>query len=141
MARELTKHTVGKNVYLIGDWDVDKSLEVLVWLSKTFGEGFISIFMSEDGSEIADKAKEGEKINSEKEKALALEFAQTITKNLSAKEYVHYSKKIIEGAKCNGNDIDFGTHFIGKMKELHEVMFVTLKRQYGSFLGESIGEE
>ena len=146
MSRQLTKYTAKDNVYLIGDWDVDTSLEILVWLTKTFGEGFISIFMSEEGQELAEKTLGGKKTedkegDSLREKELILEFTRNITKNLDAKEYVKYAKRIVSGVKCNGKDIDFSYHFVGKVDELHMLMFKVLQRQYGSFLGASIGEE
>jgi len=31
---------------------VDKSLKTLVWLTKTFGEGFVSLFTSEGGQDL-----------------------------------------------------------------------------------------
>jgi hypothetical protein len=117
----------------------------MVWITKTFGEGFLSLFMSGDGLDSAAKLIEKSDSDEEKsdedlesEKALIMEFASKIRDQLNAKEYVHYSKTIIEGIRCEGQAIHFNTHFSGKMFELHQLMLKCLRHQYGDFLGASV---
>ena len=145
MAKEPTIYAVKGNTYVIGDWDVDKALETLVWLTKTFGEGFLALFMSPDKGEIVDKISgtvDGERVNDpEKDAALIKEFASKIVNNVNPKEYVSYTRLIIQGSRCNGEEIKFNTHFRGKMAELHQVMFAILRHQYGDFLEGNAGEE
>lgn len=137
--RKPTQYARGKNNYLIGSWDVDKSLEVFVWLTKTFGEGFVSIFMSPDNGEGLQNAFEGEAGDAETK--VVEEFVRKVVDRLDPKEYTSYSKKICEGVKCNGQDLNFSQHFMGRMGELHFVMFQVLRHQYGDFLGGSESED
>lgn len=134
-----TTFEINGRTYIIGTWDVDKSLETLVWLAKTFGEGFLTLFMSEDGFETTAKVAQGE-VN-EAEESLMQDFVSAILNKLDPKEYVKYSKIICSGVRCNGQDIDFKFHFAGKMGEMHRVMFAILKHQYSDFLPESVGAE
>jgi len=144
MVLEPKKININGRNYIIGIWTVDKALETMVWITKTFGEGFLTLFMSDDGIDGAAKMiestetkKEKSKDDLDKEKAIILDFAGKIRDQLNAKEYVHYSKVIISGIKCSGQDINFNTHFTGRMFELHKLMFECLRHQYGDFLGAS----
>lgn len=137
--RQPTKLTIGKNNYVVGNWDVDKALETLVWLTKTFGEGFMTIFVTDEGQDAMGKIMSSEK-SDESEKKLVSEFAAKVVDRLDAKEYVKYSRLIVSGTRCNGEEILFNTHFIGKMGELHRLMFNILRHQYSDFFGEGEGE-
>ncbi len=152
MAKEPTRYETNGRTYIIGDWPVDKQLETLVWITKTFGDGILSLFMSGDSAEALDgllygtkdpEAKAEEKVElsdsekrgkAEREKEAMSDLIGKITKNLDAKEYVKYSKLIIEGIHCGGTRVNFSTHFIGKIGELHQVIFACLRHQYGDFL-------
>jgi hypothetical protein len=146
MTSEPTKFEINGRTYTIGSWGVDKALETMVWLTKTFGEGFLSLLMAGEGVEDAKKLLDGTEVDDEGEirnktekelkedKALIMEFAGKIREQLDAKEYVKYSKIIIEGIRCGGAPINFNTHFMGKMAELHQVMLQCLRHQYGDFL-------
>ena len=119
-------------VYIIGDWPVDKSLKVLVWLTKTFGESIAGIFMTEEGFETLDSFQEdGE--SSEKTKLAIAEFVTKLLKNLDEDQYVRYCKVIVEGVQCEAKDINFNFHFLGKVGTLHTLMFHVLKQQYRDF--------
>ena len=142
MAAKPTICTINGRTYVIGTWTVDKALETMVWITKTFGEGFLSLFMSGDGLDSAaklieknDPEKERSEEDLEAEKTLIMEFASKIRDQLNAKEYVHYSKIIVDGIRCDGQAIHFNTHFSGKMFELHRLMLACLRHQYGDFLG------
>jgi len=145
--REIKKVEINGNLYLIGHWQVDKSLKTLVWLTKTFGEGFVTIFTSSVGQELMMGAttseEDGEKPSKESEISDAEEadiikdFVRTIVDRLDEDTYVKYAKHIIEGVRLGGIKINFNDHFIGKMGELHQLMFEVLKLQYSDFLGGS----
>jgi len=156
MAKEPTRFEIKGRTYVICDWVVDKQLETLVWITKTFGEGILALFMSEDGFDGVDNllssptavAEAEEKLSEEEKKAKRAsekktinELVQKIAKNLDAKEYVTYMKHILKGVHCEGKEINFSYHFVGRMSELHQVMFQVLRHQYGDFLGESNAEE
>ena len=134
----MKSHEVAKlsgNDYLITHWDVDKALETLVWLTKTFGEGFVAIFTK--GDSVEDALNITEDMSDEENTEAILSFMSRTIDRLNAKEYVKYSKIIVDGVKCNGKGIDFRTHFVGKLSTLHLLMFEVLRFQYGDFLGES----
>lgn len=134
----MKSHEVAKlsgNDYLITHWDVDKALETLVWLTKTFGEGFVAIFTK--GDSVEDALNITEDMSDEENTEAILSFMSRTIDRLDAKEYVKYSKIIVDGVKCNGKGIDFRTHFVGKLSTLHLLMFEILRFQYGDFLGES----
>jgi len=123
----------GRN-YMITDWSVDKALEILVWMTKTFGEGLLSIFVSDSSREaLADAMESNEVAEDDVSKIMAI--AEKFTRNLNAKEYAQYSKYILDGVICDGKKVDFSVHFSCKMGELHTVIFHTLRHQYGDFLG------
>lgn len=135
-----TKVEINGRNYLISDWDVDKSLETMVWIVKTFGEGFLGLFMSEDGFDTVDGIVNGN-VESDDEKKLIKDFAGKILDNLDPKEYTKYAKIICEGVRCNSQPVDFKFHFVRRMGELHTLMFHILKHQYGDFLGAGAGDE
>ena len=139
MSKEPTIEKLGDNTYIICSWDVDKALETLVWLTKTFGEGLLTLLFSENGEETLKKLATDAKSDDEREaeKDMVADFAKRVIDRLDAKEYVKYSKLIVKGTRCNGAEIEFGTHFIGKMGELHRLIFAILKHQYSDFLQES----
>ena len=140
MKAEPTKVEINGRNYLIGDWDVDKSLETMVWIVKTFGEGFLSLFMTKDGFESIDGVVNGD-VETDEERAIVKEFATKILDNIDPKEYAKYAKIICAGVRCNAKEIDFKFHFVRRMGELHLVMFHVLKHQYGDFLGAGAGDE
>lgn len=151
MARTATKIEINGNHYVIGDWDVDKALETMVWLTKTFGEGILNLFV---GSEVegaynrligADEDIDDDGIISKVEmtsedKEQIKEFITAITRNLEPKEYVKYTKLIVAGVHVGGQKLEFKTHFVSKLGELHQLMFHVLRHQYSDFLGGS-GDE
>ncbi len=132
MAKAPTTFKKNGRTYIISNWDVDKSLETMVWLVKTFGEGFLQLFLKEDGLESAEKISKGDTEDTNTE-ALE-EFVKKISQNLDPKEYTKYAKVIVEGTKCDGAAINFSYHFMGKLGELHALMFEILKHQYSDFL-------
>ena len=119
-------------VYIIGDWQVDKSLKVLVWLTKTFGESIAGIFMTEEGFETLG-GLQGDEDASEETKLAIAEFVTKLLQNLDEDQYVKYCKIIIDGVKCEAKDINFNFHFLGKIGTLHTLMFHVLKQQYRDF--------
>jgi hypothetical protein len=139
MSKEPTIEKLGGNTYIICSWDVDKALETLVWLTKTFGEGLLTLLLSEKGEDTLKKLAGDNQTeeDEENEKEMVAEFAGKVIDRLDAKEYVKYAKIIVSGTRCNGEKIDFNHHFIGKMGELHRLLFAILKHQYSDFLGGS----
>ncbi len=141
--REAKQIEINGRNYLIGHWQVDKSLKTLVWLTKTFGEGFVAIFTSPVGSDLLggsslgeDEPEKPKKEISDKEEAEVIkDFVRSIVDRLDEDTYVKYARHIIEGVKVGGKAINFNQHFIGRMGELHNLMFEVLKLQYSDFLG------
>lgn len=140
--REIVEYEINGRTYLIGHWSVDKSLQTLVWLTKTFGEGFVTLFTSETGSEFlfgSNDSEEGSEEKSEtspeEDTAMIKEFVSNIVDKLDEETYVKYAKHIIDGVRFEGKKITFNTHFIQRMGELHMLMFKVLKVQYSDFLG------
>ncbi len=134
---EPTVMKINGNSYIIEDWDVEKSLETLVWITKTFGESILNLFMSGEALKVLD-ALDGEELPPEtQEKAEAL--VSKLFMNLEPAEYVKRVKTITKGTFCNAKEIDFNQHFRGKIGELHKVLFAILRHQYSDFLGVSAG--
>lgn len=135
--KEPARYSKGENTYIIGTWTVDKSLEIFVWLTKTFGEGFVSIFMQQD-EQTAEALKSGGA--DDVEAKVIEEFVSKIVDRLEPAEYTKYARKICDGIKCNGQDLNFNTHFMGRIGELHFLMFHALRHQYSDFLEGSESE-
>jgi hypothetical protein len=140
--REAKQIELNGRKYLIGHWQVDKSLKTLVWLTKTFGEGFVSLFTSSVGTDFlmgGSEPVEGEtpakETSQEDEAQVIKDFVSSIVDRLDEDAYVKYAKHIVEGVKVGGQSINFNQHFIGRMGELHHLMFEVLKLQYADFLG------
>ena len=151
MARKATKVEINGNHYVIGDWEVDKSLETMIWLTKTFGEGILSLFVGSDvegaynrmigAEEDTDDEGVSTKVEmSSEDKEKIRDFIESLTKNLEPKEFVKYTKLIVAGVHCGGQKVEFKTHFVGKLAELYLLMFHVLRHQYSDFLGGS-GDE
>ncbi len=140
--RQVVKYEKNGRIYLIGHWSVDKSLQTLVWLTKTFGEGFVTLFTSTAGSQLLfgskdseEESKKDDDVSEEEEAQMIKDFVNSIVDRLDEEQYVKYAKHIIDGVRLDGKKIDFNQHFIGRMGELHMVMFQVLKVQYSDFLG------
>lgn len=130
--RESNKLELDGKVYIIGDWPVDKSLKVLVWLTKTFGESLAGIFMTEEGFETLDNLQSDEKVSESTKTAIA-DFVTKLLSNLDEDQYVKYCKLICEGVKVDGKDLNFNLHFVGKIGTLHTLLFNVLQQQYRDF--------
>lgn len=152
------KVEIGGTTYSIYNWDVDKSLLTLVWLTKTFGEGFVGLFTSKAGSEFLfgagdepEKESGGDddddmliptSSRSDDDDAKVIqEFISRIIDRLDERTYLKYSKHILDGVRIGTTKINYGAHFVGKMALLHRLMFEVLRFQYGDFLGDSPGED
>jgi len=137
--------------YSITNWDVDKALLTLVWLTKTFGEGFVGLFSSKqgmsflmgEGSETPTDESEddGELIpkdgsTSDEDAKAIQEFISRVIDRLDERTYVKYAKHILDGVRIGTTKINFGLHFVGRMALLHRLIFEVLRYQYGDFLGD-----
>lgn len=128
---------------LIQHWDVDKQLEVLVWLTKNFGEGVLNMFM--EGGDVDDYLPEVQEdadgnMSKESMKTMA-DFVTSIFEKLNPKDYAYHAKYIVEGVKHKGNNrLDVNKIFRGKMVALHALIFQVLRYQYSDFLAESIDQ-
>ena len=120
---------LGEDTYIIGYWDIDKSLEVWAWLLKNFSEGVTSAVTS--------YAVENDKDDEEKIKSIV----RSMTTQLSPKEYTRYAKWIVEGIKVNGGDLKFNDHFMGGVGRLHVLLVHILTFQYSDFLEGSVVED
>ena len=149
-------HTVeiDGTTYSISNWDVDKALLTLVWLTKTFGEGFVGLFSSkqgmsflfgeEDGAPTEEPGDDGDLIPdtsevrgaSEDDAKAIQEFISRVIDRLDERTYVKYAKHILDGVRVGTTKINFGMHFVGKMSLLHRLIFEVLRYQYGDFLGD-----
>ena len=137
-AKEPKRVQIGNETYIIGVWDVDKALKIFSWLTKRFGKGFMSLFLSDEGLQII--GGKAIQIDTDTEKKLLEDLLEKITDSLEPKEYVDYCKLILSGTMCEGNEINFSFHFMGRILSLHKLMIEILTFQYSDFLGESSGE-
>ena len=137
--RDTNKLELDGKVYIIGDWPVDKSLKVLVWLTKTFGESIAGIFMTEEGFETLDNLQSEEKV-SEGTKAAIADFVTKVLSNLDEDAYVKYCKLIVDGVKVDGKELNFNLHFVGKIGTLHTLLFHVLQQQYRDFFSAKSDE-
>ena len=142
--------------YSITNWDVDKALLTLVWLTKTFGEGFVGLFSSKQGMSLLfgeDDGTPDTEVDDEEElipktstasdgDAEAIqEFISRVIDRLDERTYVKYAKHILDGVRIGTTKVNFGLHFVGKMALLHRLIFEVLRYQYGDFLGDRPGED
>lgn len=149
MSKEPTKFEINGRVYIITDWQIDKQLETFVWLTKTFGEGLLTLFMTEGGldgvdnllgnseSELTDEEK---KEKSKKDLDGLTDVVKKVTSNLEGKEYVKYVKIMLDGISCKAKSVSL-MDFTGRIGELHQVIFHCLRHQYGDFLDGKVGED
>ena len=128
---------------LIQHWDVDKQLEVLVWLTKNFGEGVLNMFM--EGGDVDDYLPEVQEdadgnMSKESMKTMA-DFVSSIFEKLNPNDHAYYAIYIVDVVKHKGNNrLDVNKIFRGKMVALHALIFQVLRYQYSDFLAESIDQ-
>lgn len=138
--------------YSVTNWDVDKALLTLVWLTKTFGEGFVGLLTSKAGSEFLFGAEDDDQAEDVGEEdglipqpsggsQVMQEFMAKVIDRLDERTYVKYAKHILDGVRIGTTKVNFGIHFIGKMALLHQLIFEVLRFQYGDFLDDTPGKD
>jgi len=124
---------------LITHWHIDKQLEVLAWLTKTFGEGIMSLFL--EGGDVDDYLPEMEKDSegavTEESKNSIGAFVTEIFSKLSPKDYAHYAKYIVADVLHGNKKVDVNKLFRGRLVKLHYLIFEVLQYQYSDFLQEN----
>jgi len=121
-------------VLLITHWNVDKQLEILAWITGTFGDQILSLFM--DGGDVTDHLPSGGDI-SEGDRVNLAKLVTDAFKTLTPKEYAKYAKYIVSDVLEGSKKINLDNMFRGKMMSLHFLIFEVLRYNFSDFLGES----
>lgn len=126
MSRKLERTVIDGMTYEIGQWPVDKSLDMLTWLTKTLGESFASL--SSGAVNMEDLM--------DKEIADVLGPAiRSLIPRLNEQEVKDRAREIVDDVLCNGKKIAYDVHFMGRIGHLFKVIVEVLKVQYADFLG------
>lgn len=131
--REVKNVEIDGHTYQIGDWPVDKANSYFIWIVKTLGEGVAGL-LGDDVSSLKD-IMESEMANGK----LLQQFITGLTEKLDEADVVKRSREITTGILCDNKQIEYNTHFQGRLFHLYKVMFYVLKSQYSDFLGASQG--
>ena len=125
MARGLEEARVDGELYQIAQWQVDKSLEILVWLTKTMGESFAGILQTGNSEELLDQ---------DITELLAPAIANLVPK-LNERDVQKKCREIVEEVLHEGRQIVYDIHFQGRVGHLFKLMVEVLKIQYRDFFG------
>jgi len=126
MSRKLEEVRIDGELYQIGQWPVDKSLEVLTWLTKTLGETVTSLIGAHASIDDFMDKDLGESIGP---------AIRSLIPRLQEKEIRDKARQITDGILCNGKLVVYDVHFMGQIGHLFKVMVEVLKVQYADFFG------
>ena len=125
MARGLEEVRVDGELYQIGQWHIDKSLEILVWLTKTVGESIANLATTGDLESLMDK---------EISEVIGPAITALVPK-LQEKEVQQRCRDIVAEVLHEGRQIVYDVHFQGRVGHLFKLMAEVLKVQYKDFFG------
>lgn len=135
---QLGEATIKGQKYQFGYWDVDTSTSYLTKLLKLLGEPLAmallgAIEAKEDGQSLMDVD-----MDQLKGEAIAKAF-QGLAARLNENEVKEILRQCQKGVMCDGKQIDYNTHYMGKIGLLFQVSLANLKHQYSDFLGDGLG--
>ena len=123
---KLSKVEVGGHTYELGEWPVDKAIEIMTWLSQTIGPVlFQAVSGAQSLSSVMD-ADLGQVLNQGVVNAL------TNIKSAEVKERFRQIAGV--DLLCDGKQIDYNTHYQGRIGHLLKVSVAVIKFQYADFL-------
>lgn len=122
MSRKLENVLIDGETYQIGQWPVDKSLEMLTWLTKTLGESFAAL-ANGNIEELMDREIS----------AVIGPALKSLIPRLHENEVKERARDIVDGILCGGKKVVYDVHFMGRIGLLFKVMGEVLKVQYSDF--------
>jgi len=136
---QLGEKEIGGHNYSVGYWDVDTSTATLTRLFKILGEPLGKVLLGalegkEEGQSLLDV-----KLDENQGKFLS-EAISGLSMRLNEDEVKNLLRQCCKQLLCDGKQIDYNTHFMGKIGHLFKVCLFVLRHQYSDFLGESLGQ-
>lgn len=127
--RKISEKVIDGKKYMIGHWPVDTQLTMMTRLIKLLGEPLAMIIMGGEGSKksILDVKLDGSVIGP---------AISALSLRLHEDEVKQMFRDAVSGVKCDGKDIEFNTHFMGRIMHLMKVATFCLRHQYQDFLEE-----
>lgn len=139
---KMGEFTIGDEKYQCGTWDVDTATDTLTKLVKLLGEPLVMVLM---GAVESTKDKEGglkalmnTDIDDLKTESIAKAF-NGLAMRLNEKEVKDVLRLCTSQMLCNGKQIEYNTHFMGRIGLLMRVAMQVLRHQYRDFLGGNLG--
>ena len=126
--RTTSKFKVGAHEYQVNMWHPDKAIENLTWLTKVAGEPILAVIVNV-GS-LADL------MESDVDLTLLMPAVKELITNLHEDQVVYKVNTFVEEMQCDGKDVVYATHFLGRPGHLMKVLAQVLKAQYADFFDE-----
>ncbi len=128
--RKTSEKVIGNEKYMVGHWHVDKQLAMMTRLIKLLGEPLAMIIMG--GGSTSAKSMMEMKV----EPATIAKSVASLASRLGEEEVKQFFRDAVEGVRCNGKEIEFNTHFMGRVFTLMKVALFCIRHQYQDFLEE-----
>jgi hypothetical protein len=120
--------TIGGRQYSFGMLPPTEAIEVEVAVARVVGEPLFKAF-TEGGLNGKDE---------ESLKATGMMAMGLMTSKMDAKEITATMKLCFKYVSCNGERIEFESHFMGRNREVWEVFFAALRHNFADFLPASL---
>lgn len=135
---QLGEKLIDGKKYQVGYWDVDTSTATLTKLFKILGEPLAKILLG-----ALEEKKEGQSLMDVKLDGAQAKFVAEAFSGLSSRLDEGEVQKLLrqccgQGLLCDGKQVEYNSHFMGKIGHLFKVAFFVLRHQYSDFLGESL---
>jgi len=128
--KKLSSKLIDNQKYEVGHWSLDKQLDIMVKLIKLLGEPVAMLLMGA----LQQKGSLKEVLNSQMSSQINSEAIKAFTSRLNEAEIKTLLKECTEGLLCDGKQISYDVHFMGRIFHLLKVALFCIRHQYQDFL-------
>lgn len=128
--KKLSSKLIDNHKYEVGHWALDKQIDVMVKLIKLLGEPVAHLIMGA----LQQKGSMKDVLNSQMSSQINSEAIKAFTSRLNETEIKQLLKECTEGLLCDGKQISYDVHFMGRIFHLLKVALFCIRHQYQDFL-------
>ena len=128
--RKMTSGLIDGSKYEVGHWAIDKQLDIMVKLIKLFGEPIAMMLMGA----LQSKGGIKEALSSELSAKSSQEAIKALMGRLNEAEVKSLLRECTESLLCDGKQIAYDVHFMGRIFHLLKVALFCIRHQYQDFL-------
>lgn len=128
--KQISSKLIDGKKYEVGHWALDKQLDIMVKLIKLLGEPIAMMIM---GS-MQQKGSLKEMLDSNLTAQMSSEAIKSLTGRLNEADVKNLLRECTDGLLCDGKQISYDVHFMGRIFHLLKVTLFCIRHQYQDFL-------